>query len=67
MNTIGNDQDKIIQIRRHKTSLKKGSEVFIFYFVTELGRDVIIGHEDELGNDAWDKVRKLQNQGWTYK
>ncbi len=67
MNTIGNDQDRIIPTRRLKTSLKKDGQIFEFYFVTEVGRDVIIGHEDSTGNDIYEKVRALEADGWTYR
>lgn len=59
-------QDEIIQTKRHRTSLKKDGERYEFYFVCEVGRDVIIGYEDAEGNDVHDTVRQLEKEGWTY-
>ena len=66
MNTIGNHQDAIIKTHRSKTSLKKGDECFEHYLVTEVGHNRIIGIEDREGNDVWDKLRKLEKEGWAY-
>lgn len=65
MNTIGNEQDAIIKTRRIPTRLKKDDEVFSYFFVTEVGKDRIIGYEDVDGNDVWPKVRELERNGWT--
>lgn len=66
MNTIGNHQDAIIPTLRHKTSLKKDGKRFEFYFVTEKGKNTIIGYENEEGNDVSEKVQQLQRNRWTY-
>ena len=52
--------------RAFQTSLRKNGERFEFYFVSEIGRNLIIGHEDEVGNDVYDEVKHLQSLGWTY-
>ena len=58
-------KDPIIETRRFKTSLKKDGKRYEYYFVCEVGNDIIIGHEDEEGNDIYDKILELEKEGWT--
>ena len=63
---MANGQDAIVPTKRHKTSVKKDGKRYEFYFVCEIGKDYILGYEDEDGNDVYAKVRELEKEGWRY-